>query len=147
MTKRKFIYIDLKKAVEIHDYIIKDQSGLQGIKDIGQLESILTHIKNDEYYPEVFDKVTHLVYSIIKFHVFSDGNKRTALALGTYFLGLNYSSALAEKFLIQMENIVVDIAANKINKHLLKDIIEGIFFEDANKDGLLFKIYKALKKR
>ena len=68
------------------------------------------------------------------------------MALGTYFLGVNYSSALAEKFLIQMENVVVDVAAGKINKNLLKEIIEAIFFEEENKEELLFKIYKALKK-
>lgn len=146
MRKIQFIYIDLKEAIEIHDHILKGEGGLAGIKDKGQLDSILEHIQNDDYYPDVFDKVTHIVYCIIKFHVFTDGNKRTALALGAFFFGMNYSSALADRFIIGMENVVVDVAAGKINKSLLKEIIEALFFEDQNKEELLFKIYKALKK-
>jgi len=145
MRKRKFIYIDLEKVIEIHNYIVKDQKGFVGIKDQGQLESILEHIQNDDYYPEVFDKVTHLIHSITKFHVFSDGNKRTALALGAYFLGVNYSNALAEKFIIEMENVVVDVASGKVDKNLLRDIVKAIFFEDEYNEELLLKIYKSLK--
>jgi death on curing protein len=142
----KFIYINCDKAIEIHDYIVDSEGGLVGIKDKGQLESILEHIKNDTYYPDVFDKVTHLVYGIVKYHVFNDGNKRTALAVGAFFLGLNYSKALSEKFIVEMENVVVDVASGKIEKQLLKEIITAIFFENEKDEELLFKIYKALQK-
>lgn len=142
---RKYIYISIEKTIEIHDHIVKGSNGLSGIKDIGQLDSILEHIQNDDYYPEMFDKITHLVFGLSKFHVFSDGNKRTALAMGAYFLGLNYSNTLAEKFMIEMENVVVDVASGKISKELLKDIIKSIFFEEENNEELLFEIYKALK--
>ena len=143
--KRKYIYISVEKTIEIHHHLVKGNKGLSGIKDIGQLESILTHIQNDDYYPKMFDKITHLVFCLSKFHVFSDGNKRTALAMGAYFLGLNYSNALAEKFMIEMENVIVDVASGKIKKNLLKDIIKSVFFEEENSEELLFEIYKALK--
>lgn len=144
--KRGFIYISIDNVIKIHDHLIFNEGGLQGIKDRGQLESILEHIQNNTYYPDLFDKVTHLVFGIIKFHVFYDGNKRTALAMGAYFLGLNYSDLLAEKFIKEMENVVVDVASGKIDKELLKEIITAIFMENENNEDLLYKIYRALEK-
>ena len=70
-------YIELEYAIKVHDLIIKKVGGLDGIKDIGQLESVLEHIQNDLYYPTFADKMTHLIYSIVQFHMFLDGNKRT----------------------------------------------------------------------
>ncbi len=147
MRTDKFIYIDIDKAILVHDHIIGNKDGLAGIKDRGQLESILAHIANDDYYPDVFDKVTHLVHGIIAFHVFLDGNKRTALALGAYFFGVNYSNTLAEKFIVKMENVVVEVAKNNIDKTLLKEIIKAIFFENEEDETLLYNIYKALKNK
>ena len=39
--------------------------------------------------PTYTEKLTHLVFSINKFHAFNDGNKRSSLSLGAYFLELN----------------------------------------------------------
>lgn len=68
-------YFDIELVIEIHDIIIDQSGGLPGIKDEGQLESVLCHIQNDIYYPTFIDKLTHLVHSIIMFHMFNDGNK------------------------------------------------------------------------
>ncbi|MEI7511515.1 MAG: type II toxin-antitoxin system death-on-curing family toxin [Candidatus Peregrinibacteria bacterium] len=144
--KRKYLYLTAEKALEIHEFIVRDNGGLYGVKDMGQIESVLAHIQNDDYYPEVFDKVTHLVFSFTQFHCFSDGNKRTALALGAFFLGINYSNALAEKFIIEMENVVVEVAKGQISKDLLREIIEKIFYEDEENEELLLKIFKSLSK-
>ena len=72
---QRFVYFDSVHAIKVHDWIIKYSGGLPGIKDQGQLDSPLNHIKNDLYYPEIEDKLTHLVFSINKFHAFNDGNK------------------------------------------------------------------------
>ncbi|MBJ2869426.1 type II toxin-antitoxin system death-on-curing family toxin, partial [Salmonella enterica subsp. enterica serovar Derby] len=85
----RYFYFDVTYAVITHDWIIEESGGLKGTKDIGQLESPLEHIQNDWYYPEIEDKLTHLVFSINKNHAFNDGNKRSSLALGAYFLELN----------------------------------------------------------
>ena len=61
-----FFYFDVYHAIQEHDWIIKNSGGLAGTKDIGQIESPLEHIKNDWYYPELEDKLTHLIYSINK---------------------------------------------------------------------------------
>ena len=42
-----------------------------------------------ELYPSVQEKAANLLYLIVKDHPFADGNKRSAAALFTYFLGRN----------------------------------------------------------
>ena len=143
---QRIVYIKLEKAVFIHDKILEKEAGLKGIKDQGQVDSILEHIQNDLYYPEFLDKITHLVFGLVKFHCFNDGNKRTALALGAYFIKLNFSSNLAEKFLIEMENIVVEVAENKIDKELLKECIFRIMEETDDEEEWLYKLFKTLSK-
>ena len=81
-----YIYFDIEHAIRTHDFIIENSGGSSGIIEIGKVESVLDHIQNDLYYPEFEDKLTHLVFSVNKFHAFNDGNKRTSIALGAYFL-------------------------------------------------------------
>lgn len=81
----ELVYFDLKHAQKTHDKIIEISGGIQGAIDLGRLDSIIDQIKNDDYYPEFEDKLTHLVYSVNKGHCFTDGNKRTSIALGAFF--------------------------------------------------------------
>lgn len=138
------IYFDLPHAVATHDWIIEHSGGLAGSKDIGQLESILEHIQNDDYYPEIEDKVTHLVFSVNKFHAFNDGNKRSSLALGAYFLEINGFGYLVRRFIIEMENIAVWVADNFIGKELLRIIISSILYEDDFPEAIKLAIYEAV---
>ena len=43
-------------------------------------------------------------------------NKRTSIALGAFFLELNGLDSIVSKFIIEMENISVHVADNKIEK-------------------------------
>jgi death-on-curing protein len=122
----KTIYFDIKHAVEVHDMIIEKSGGKKGALNIGYLESALCHIQNDTYYPEFLDKITHLCFSVNKFHSFNDGNKRTSIALSAYFLEINGYDYCIEIFIREMENVAVWVAENKVKKDLLKNIIEDI---------------------
>ena len=117
------IYFDYYNAIEIHDKILRISGGRNGLFDLNNLQGPLHHIQNDTYYPTIEDKLTHLVFCINKFHAFSDGNKRTSIALGTFFIMINGFEALADKFVIEMENIAVWVADNVISKDLLMKII------------------------
>ncbi|KAA9302190.1 MULTISPECIES: type II toxin-antitoxin system death-on-curing family toxin [Aerococcus] len=119
-------YIDFEFAIQIHDYVIEESGGLSGIKDPGQLESVLTHIQNDDYYPTFLDKLTHLVFSVIKFHMFIDANKRSAISLGAYFMNLNHYTYAVDNFIVEMEDVVVKVANNSIYKDELKNIIKEL---------------------
>jgi death-on-curing protein len=144
-TGIRFFYFDVKHAIDIHDWIIKHSGGLTGTKDIGQLESPLAHIQNDSYYSEMEDKLTHLVFSINKNHAFYDGNKRSSLALGAYFLELNGFDYVVKRFIKEMENIAVWVADNVIGKELLHQIINSILYEDDYSEEIKLAIVKAVE--
>ncbi|MGP4933045.1 type II toxin-antitoxin system death-on-curing family toxin [Pseudoalteromonas nigrifaciens] len=141
----RFFYFDISHAVHTHDWIIENSGGASGIKDIGQLESPLEHIQNDDYYPEMEDKLTHLVFSINKHHAFTDGNKRSSLALGASFLELNGFDYIVKRFVKDMENIAVWVADNVIDKDLLHKIIASILYEDDYSEGIKLAIFEAVE--
>lgn len=123
---RIFFYFDVEQAVSTHDWIIHNTGGRHGVIDEGLLYSPLQMIQNDLYYPTIVDKLTHLVYSINKNHAFNDGNKRSSLALGAYFLELNGYDFIVKTFIKEMENIAVWVADNAISKDLLLEVIADL---------------------
>lgn len=142
----KLLYFDVRHAITVHDNIIDKSGGFQGIRDLGQLESILEHIQYDLYYPNFEDKLTHLFYAINKGHTFSDGNKRSSIALSAYFMEINGYAFAVNKFIAEMENIAVDVADNRIDKDLLAEIISAILFEDDYSVDLKLKLIDAKSK-
>lgn len=139
----QIIYLDKNYAIALHDWIIEHSGGMKGIKDIGQVESILEHIKNDGYYPSFEEKLTHIIFSFIKFHAFNDGNKRSGIALGAYFLKVNGYDYAISTFILELENIVVWIAEGKIDKDLLQIIVTEILTNLELSDVSKFKIIMA----
>ena len=137
---QKIFYFDVTHAINEHDWIIRNSGGLEGINNIGNLESPLEHIKNDDYYPAIEDKLTHLVFAINKNHAFTDGNKRSSIALGAYFLELNGYDYAVTRFVLEMENIAVWVAKNTIDKELLSKIIYSLVFEDGYSEELKLEI-------
>lgn len=139
-------YFDLKHAIIIHDKIIEISGGLHGDRDITLLESLLAHIKNDDYYPDFTAKLTHIVYSVAMGHAFNDGNKRSSIALGGLFLVLNGYSRLIGTFFIEMENIVLWLAEHKVDKNFLYDIIYSLVTYGEYTEEIKFKILTVIEK-
>ncbi|GAC1419616.1 MAG: hypothetical protein NVS1B13_06550 [Flavisolibacter sp.] len=140
-----YIYIDCSYAIKTHDKILEISGGISGTKDQGALESILEHIQNDNYYPSFEEKITLLVFAINKGHCFNDGNKRTSIALGAFFLELNGLDIRVSKFIIEMENIAVAVADNYIDKGLLGEIIISILNEEEYSEHLKLEIIAQLE--
>jgi death-on-curing protein len=86
-----------------------------------------------------------LIFSFNKFHAFNDGNKRTSIAMGAFFLEINGLDFFINKFIIEMENIAVTVADNIINKDLLFEIITSIINEEDYNEILKLKIINALE--
>jgi death-on-curing protein len=103
-------------------------------------------VQNEFYYPDIEDKLTHILFSFNKNHCFTDGNKRASLALSVYFLSINGLDILVDKFIIEMENIVVDVADNRINRNLLFEIITSLLYEEDYSEELKLKIIDAKMK-
>lgn len=104
----------------------------------------MQHVRNDDYYPTFDSKLTHLVFAINKFHAFEDGNKRSSIALGTYFLELNGYGYCVTSFVREMENIAVWVADNKIDKALLGEIIASVIEEPEFSEELKLRIFEAI---
>lgn len=142
----KIIYPTLDQAVEVHGKTVEvSGGGTLGQLDLGRLESAFQHIQNDDYYPTFEEKLTHLFFSINKFHCFQDGNKRLAISLGAQFLLLNGYVFIASKFIREMENISYHVATGRIDKILLKEIITAILSGDEDSEELKLKIWHAIE--
>ena len=118
--------------------------GAVGVLDLGRLESVLDHIQNDDYYPTMGAKITHLFFCIAKFHGFRDGNKRTAIAACAHMMLINGYLYCATPFLREMENVVVQVADDTIDKELLGEIVEAHIAQDTDNEELKLKIYLAI---
>lgn len=139
-----FIFFDIQHAIQVHDEIIEKSGGVKGVLNIGLIESVLEHIQNDLYYPEIENKLTHLFYAVNKSHAFNDGNKRSSIALSAYFLEINGWDFMVSKFIKETENFAVDVADNRIDKDLLFEIIVSILYEEDYSEELKLKIIESL---
>jgi death-on-curing protein len=139
------VYINIEQAIETHRLTVQiSGGGADGILNIGYLESALEHIKNDDYYPTFEDKLTHLVFAANKFHSFQDGNKRISIALGAQFLLYNGYVFIVPRFIQEMENISYHLAAGKIDKDFLKEIITSIISETDYSEDLKLRLLNAI---
>jgi death-on-curing protein len=140
----QIFYFDTKHAIDTHDWIIEKSGGLHGNREIGLLDSALEHIQNDMYYPSFEGKLKHLVLAVNKFHPFNDGNKRSSLVLGAYFLELNGYDYCIKRFVYEMEEIVVWLAEGKIDDDLLLDIIHSIINESEFDESIKLRIIESV---
>jgi len=131
------VYLSLGQAIEVHRKTVEvSGGGAMGHLDLGPLEGVLEHIQNDDYYPSFEEKLTHLFFCACKFHCFQDGNKRIAITLCAQMLLLNGYLYCVRDFLHDMENISYHVAAGKIDKDLLRDLIAATL-DDAMDDEML----------
>lgn len=138
-------YLTLDQAIGIHKNTVEvSGGGTFEHLDIYQLESVLDHIQNDDYYPTFEDKLTHLFFSANKFHCFADGNKRIAITLCAQMLLFNGYLYCTTRFLHEMENISYHVAAGHIDKELLHEIITAFIAEESDDESLKLKIYNAI---
>ncbi len=128
----KILYLYLFEVLQTHHDLITKSGGLSkvgySIAEQEKINSILEHMQNDDYYPTFLDKLTHLIYSIIKNHIFLDGNKRASIVISLLFLSINgyKTQDFRTKYITTMEDIVVDVAQNAISKDELQNILSKL---------------------
>ena len=81
-------YLTLDEAMRIHDVLLREFGGAEGIRDLGLLESALFRPQTG-FYSDVIEEAAALWESLTMNHAFVDGNKRVAWAVVDVFLGLN----------------------------------------------------------
>jgi death-on-curing protein len=138
-------YLTLEQAIEVHRKTVEvSGGGALGHLDLGLLEGVLEHIQNDDYYPGFEDKLTHLFFSACKFHCFQDGNKRIAITLAAQMLLFNGYLYCTSSFIREMENISYHVAAGKIDKDLLKDLIAAQLADALEDEELKLRLFIAI---
>ncbi|MBS6863147.1 MAG: type II toxin-antitoxin system death-on-curing family toxin [Veillonella sp.] len=137
------MYIELEHVISIHDAVLRESGGASGNINKDYINGILEFIKNDDYYSSFTEKLSYLVYSIASNHCFLDGNKRTAIATGMYFLIINdYDTLTVSKFVESMENAVPLVVNHTFSREDLTEIIAAILW-DIEIDKMKY-IYKLL---
>lgn len=121
-------YLNISQVIKRQTQIIAVSGGLDGYNktQISYLNSVCENIKNDEYYPTFLDKLTHLIFSCVKFHPFLDANKRTALHIGLAFILINFPDLKIDDYYIKMEDIVINVADGSVSKDKLKEELNKI---------------------
>lgn len=139
-------YLTLDETVKIHRATIEKSGGGDiGDLDLGRLDSVLTHIQNDDYYPTFIDKLVHLFFCSCKFHCFTDGNKRIAITLTADFLLRNGYMGIANVYFREMENISYHVAAGHIDEELLTELMTAILDNTYDNDeALKLKLFNAI---
>lgn len=82
------------EVMRIHDEMIATFKGEPGVRDPGGIPGILDRMRESgvmgtDPFPTIFDKAAYLMHSILVYHPFTDGQKRTGLSSAFIFLGVN----------------------------------------------------------
>jgi death on curing protein len=108
--------ISLKEVEEIHQILIAEFGGANGIRDKALLLSALARplqtFDGKYFYPTPVEKAASLIESILINHPFVDGNKRTGYVLMRIVLlsnGFDINASQEEKY-----TFVIDIASGKL---------------------------------
>lgn len=119
-------YFTYDVLLKVHDKVLSVSGGMVDVKDEGLLRGPLEFIADDDYYPDLCSKLTHLIYSLVKNHGFNDGNKRTALAAGGLLLMLNGYDRFVGYYFLMFEQVMVLIADNKLSKDQLAVLVDDL---------------------
>lgn len=117
--------LSIEKVLYLHEKIIDQTGGVQGIRDFTLLHSALERCKatyaGDDLYPSLLEKAAALLHSLVMNHAFLDGNKRTAYEVTKGFLYFNNHLVTAPQKEIVRMCIAVDNEGWKI-----KDVVEWL---------------------
>lgn len=85
-------WILYEAVLSIHNMLLAEHGGLQGVRDSKLLDSALSRPRQRFSYDDnasLFELAASYSYGLARNHPFLDGNKRIALTVGAVFLELN----------------------------------------------------------
>jgi death on curing protein len=110
-------YLVPQDILVLHARIIDQTGGFHGLRDTNLLASLAERPKatfgGKEMYPSVFKKAAAYVESLVRYHVFVDGNKRTSIAAAARFLFLNRFELTATNKAV--ESFVLSVAEDRLS--------------------------------
>jgi death-on-curing protein len=108
-------YLSAEEILVLHSEIIEASGGSHGVREVGLLASIANKPRStfggEDLYPNLFTKAAVYLESIVNYHVFVDGNKRTGFIVGARFLAKNgYDLTATNK---AVEHFILSVATDK----------------------------------
>jgi death-on-curing protein len=86
-------YLSLEQILDLHEKQVRTFGGSSGIRDRGALESAVARpamtFGGEDLYPDVADKASALMHSLVMNHALMDGNKRIGASAAELFLEVN----------------------------------------------------------
>jgi len=124
-------YLSQNDILAIHALLVESTGGSDGVRDISLFASIVARprqkVFGQETHRGVFNKAAAYLESIALYHVFVDGNKRTAITVAVRFLSLNgyafsVTNAEMERFVLRVvaERLPIDDIALWLKSHVRK---------------------------
>jgi len=111
-------YLTLAELLELHQRIITQSGGADGIRDLGLAESALAQPEMSfggaDLYPTLAKKAAALCFSLVMNHPFVDGNKRIGHAAMETFLILNGCELTAD--VDESESAILHLAAGQLER-------------------------------
>jgi death on curing protein len=112
------VYLTAEQVLFVHYRLVSETGGEHGVRDLGLLESAVARPRatfdGQELYPDVFEKASALLESLIQNHPFVDGKKRTGITCAVLFLrqnGISFSAKNAD-----LEKFTLRVAASKTGR-------------------------------
>lgn len=119
------IWIEDELVLAIHERLLVEHGGAEGVRDEALLQSALARPLNQIAYasPDIIELAARCTAGIIQNHPFVDGNKRTGFVIGVLFLELNgYRFTASEEAAAQT---VFELAAGAIDENRFCEFLRG----------------------
>ncbi len=115
------------EVIETHDAVLKRYGGCYGCPDPDRINALIARVRNYEYYEgmtDVFALAAMYWVAIAKGHAFTDGNKRTAVAISLLFLTRN---GVHPYYRPDFEEIAIKVASDEMTAIQLATFLRSSF--------------------
>lgn len=121
------IILTVEQVIELHSRLIQATGGLDGVRDVGLIESSLSSAFSSyfgiEKYPSIEEKAARLCYSLVNNHAFLDGNKRIGVYAMLIFLELN--GIVLKQTDEEIVKLGLGVASSELDYHAILEYIRN----------------------
>lgn len=111
-------FLSIDYALRIHRSSIENYGGLDGVRDMGLLQSALampqSSFDGKWLHNDLFEMAAAYLFHIVQNHPFVDGNKRTGASAAIIFLSMNDFEIEADEN--GLFDLTVAVASGKVGK-------------------------------
>ncbi len=120
-------HITIAQVLQLHNKMIRETGGDDGIRDPALLESALYNalstFDGNELYPSIEEKCANICFCIVKNHPFVDGNKR--MGLFVMLILLEYNDVILSYEQNELIDLGLGVAEGRYNQdHIIDWVIK-----------------------